>query len=128
ERAFDLGALDCWFTPIQMKKNRPATMISILCSKDKRAELSELIYKETTTLGLRVRPIERECLTREVVVVKTRFGEVRVKIAKYKGKVTNAMPEFDDVRRLALENNVPFRAVQDEALSELRRETLASAA
>jgi uncharacterized protein (DUF111 family) len=128
ERAFDLGALDCWFTPIQMKKNRPATMISILCSKGTRADLSELLYRETTTLGLRVRSTERECLTRELVPVKTRFGEVRVKVAKYKGKVTNAMPEFDDVRRLARQNNVPFRTVQDEALSELRRETLASAA
>jgi len=128
ERAFDLGALDCWFTPIQMKKNRPATMVSILCSKDKRAELAELLYEETTTLGLRVMPIERECLKRELIPVKTRFGEVRVKVAKYGGKITNAMPEFDDVRRLALENNVPFRAVQDEALAELRRGTLASAA
>src|SRR6185369_12606521 len=71
ERAFDLGALDCWFTPIQMKKNRPATMISILCSKGTRADLSELLYRETTTLGLRVRSTERECLTRELVPVKT---------------------------------------------------------
>jgi len=131
ERAFHLGALDCWFTAIQMKKNRPATMLSLLCSKEKRAELSALLYAETSTLGLRIRQVERECLSREIIPVNTRFGEVRVKIARYKGNITNSMPEFDDVRKLALENNVPFRVIQDEALlvlSELERNTRASAA
>lgn len=64
ERAFELGALDCWFTPIQMKKNRPAVMLSVLCESEHRTRLTELIYSETTTLGLRVRSIERECLER----------------------------------------------------------------
>lgn len=128
ERAFDLGALDCWFTPIQMKKNRPATMVSILCANESRAELSELLYSETTTLGLRIRRVERECLEREIVTVKTRFGAIDVKVARYNGRVANAMPEYEQVRRLALEQNVPFQTVHSEALAELRRAARASSA
>ena len=127
ERAFDLGALDCWFTPIQMKKNRPATMVSILCSGEKRQALSELLYSETTTLGIRVREIERECLPREFVKVKTKYGQIDVKIARFAGHITNAMPEYDQVRNLALENGVSFQTVKDEALAELRKDKQASA-
>jgi uncharacterized protein (DUF111 family) len=127
ERAFEVGALDCWFTPIQMKKNRPATMISILCSQEKREVLTELLYAETTTLGLRIRKIERECLTRAFTKVKTRYGDVDVKVARYNGRVTNVMPEYEQVKRLAMENNVPFRAVQSEVLAELERSKLAAA-
>jgi uncharacterized protein (DUF111 family) len=128
ERAFEKGALDCWFTPIQMKKNRPATMISVLCSKDARDALSELLYSETTTLGLRVRNVERQCLEREIITVSTRYGEIDVKIARYNGAVTNAMPEYEQVRRVALENGVPFRSVHNEVLAELERNSKASAA
>ena len=117
ERAFELGALDCWFTPIQMKKNRPAVMMSILCQIQLRAKLTELIYKETTTLGIRVRSVERECLEREIVRVSTSFGEVDVKIGTLGGNVVNAMPEYDQVKRIAIEKGVPFRIVRDAALA-----------
>ena len=117
ERAFELGALDCWFTPIQMKKNRPAVMMSILCQIQLRAKLTELIYKETTTLGIRVRSVERECLEREIVRVSTSFGEVDVKIGTLGGNVVNAMPEYDQVKRIAIEKGVPFRIVRDAALT-----------
>ena len=128
ERAFDVGALDCWFTPIQMKKNRPATMVSILCTGEKRQALSELLYSETTALGLRVRQVDRECLPREFIKVKTKYGELDVKIARFAEQITNAMPEYEQVRRLALENKVSFQAVHSEALAELRRTSRASAA
>jgi uncharacterized protein (TIGR00299 family) protein len=128
ERSFAAGALDCWFTPIQMKKNRPATMISVLCTHEKRSAISELLYSETTTLGLRVRNVERECLTREFTRVKTRFGEVDVKVARFNGRITNAMPEYEQVRTIAIEHNVPFYIVQGEVLSELKRNSQASAA
>lgn len=128
ERAFDLGALDCWFTPIQMKKNRPATMISILCDEKKREAMAALLYSETTTLGLRVRQVERECLPREIIKVRTEFGDVDVKIARYEGKIVNAMPEYEQVKRLAVENNVPFRKVRDEALDRLNSPEFASRA
>ena len=75
ERAFEIGCLDCWFTPIQMKKNRPATMISILCDLSKKEILTELLYSETSTLGVRIREVERACLPREIIKVETEFGE-----------------------------------------------------
>lgn len=117
ERAFDLGALDCWFTPIQMKKNRPAVMLSVLCESERRTALGDLIYQETSTLGIRVRSVVRECLEREVVRVETEFGSVDVKIGKLNGKVVNVMPEYDQVRRIALEKGIAFRIVRDAALS-----------
>jgi uncharacterized protein (DUF111 family) len=116
ERAFELGALDCWFTPIQMKKNRPATMVSILCHRKDREVLSTLLYTETSTLGIRVREVERDCLERKVVAVQTEFGTIDVKIGKLNGKIVNSMPEYDQVRRAALENKVSFRIVRDAAL------------
>ncbi len=120
ERAFELGALDCWFTPIQMKKNRPATMISILSEKKDQAAMTALLYSETTTLGVRVREVERECLPREIIKVQTEFGEVDVKIGRYEGRTVNAMPEYEQIKRLALENNVPFRTVSDAVLIALK--------
>ena len=121
ERAFELGALDCWFTPIQMKKNRPATMISILCEKEKRESLSELLYTETTTLGIRVRKIERNCLPREIVKVKTEFGEVAVKIARYGEKIVNAKPEYEQIREIALQSKKTLREIEREVLEELNQ-------
>ena len=128
ERAFGSGALDCWFTSIQMKKNRPATMLSVLCTREKRAEIAELLYRETSTLGLRIREVERECLQREIIRVTTRFGDVNVKIARNKGEVVNAMPEYEDVRGLAISHNIPFQTVQDEVMAEVKYNTKASAA
>ncbi|MEP7149953.1 MAG: nickel pincer cofactor biosynthesis protein LarC [Acidobacteriota bacterium] len=118
ERTFELGALDCWFTPIQMKKNRPAVMLSVLCESEHRTVLTELIYAETTTLGVRVGTVERECLEREVVRVTTAFGEIDVKIGKLNGRVVNAMPEYEQVRKIALEKGVAFRIIRDAALTE----------
>lgn len=117
ERSFELGALDCWFTPIQMKKNRPATSVSILCAPDKREKLSQLLFCETTTLGIRVQAIERESLEREFTNVSTEFGEVAIKLGRYRGRIVNVMPEYDDVVRLATASGVPFRAVWEAALA-----------
>ena len=128
ERAFEIGALDCWFTAIQMKKNRPGTLASILCDAERRKPLSDLLYSETTTLGLRVRTVERECLDREIVTVHTRYGDIDVKLAYLGGRMTNAMPEYEQVRRIARENDVPFSAVQNEALAELKRNSKAFSA
>jgi pyridinium-3,5-bisthiocarboxylic acid mononucleotide nickel chelatase len=119
EKAFELGALDCWFTPIQMKKNRPATMISILCEDGKRQSLIELLYLETTTLGVRVREIERECLERKFVKVQTQFGEIDVKIGIFEGKQVNAMPEFDQLKNIAVEKNIPLKLLKEEVLRKL---------
>ncbi|MGB7070343.1 MAG: nickel insertion protein, partial [Pyrinomonadaceae bacterium] len=126
--ALEQGALDCWFTPIQMKKNRPATMVSILCTLDKTAHMKELLYRETTTIGVRVQEVERECLDREIVEVRTSFGTVDVKVARRGGIIYNAMPEFEHVKRLAKEHNVPVRVVRDVAISEWKASELGSKA
>lgn len=121
ERAFVLGALDCWFTPVQMKKNRPGVVISVLASPEKKDELVEMLFAETTTIGVRTSQVARISLDRRFETVNTQFGECRVKIAMRDGCVMNAMPEYEDVRLLALEKNVPFRIVW-EAASEAARE------
>ena len=120
ERSFELGALDCWFVPIQMKKNRPATLVSILCDESKREVLTELLYTETTTLGVRVREVERNCLPRQIVKVKTRFGEIDVKVAKYKDKIVNAKPEYEQIREAALKSNKSMREIEREVLGKLK--------
>ncbi len=120
ERAFELGALDCWFTPIQMKKNRPATLVSILCDEEKKEVLIELLYTETSTLGVRIKEVERNCLPRETVKVETQFGEVNVKIAKYNDKIVNAKPEYEQIREIALKSNKSLREVEREILNRLK--------
>lgn len=120
ERALELGANDCWFTPIQMKKNRPATMVSVLCEAKKKDGILELLYGETSTLGVRVRTVERDALEREIVSVKTRFGPIDLKIGKLGGKVVNAMPEFDQVKAAAIANNAPFAAIRDAVLDAFK--------
>ncbi len=127
ERSLDLGALDCWFTPIQMKKNRPATMLSVLCSIDRKQIIAEMLYSETTTLGIRFVNIERNSLPRETAKVTTEFGNVDVKVARYGDKIVNVMPEYDHVRKLALENNVPFRIVHAAALASFKGVSISAA-
>ena len=119
ERAFDFGALDCWFTPIQMKKNRPATMISILCDDEKKEDLLGLLYTETSTLGVRVSNVERNCLEREIRKVETVYGEIDVKLAKYKNKIVNAKPEYDQMREFALQSKKSLREIEREILEKI---------
>ena len=120
ERAFAIGALDCWFTPIQMKKNRPATMISILCANEKRESLTELLYTETSTLGVRIKAVERNCLPRETVKIETEFGAVDVKIARYKDEIINVKPEYDQIREIALQSNKSLREIEKKVLENLK--------
>ncbi len=120
ERAFDLGALDCWFAPIQMKKNRPATLVSILCAEETSEVLIELLFTETTTLGVRIKEIERNCLPREIENVETEFGAIAVKIARYNGKIVNAKPEYEQIRQIALQSKKSFREIERIVLDKLK--------
>ena len=120
ERAFESGALDCWFTPIQMKKNRPATMVSILCAKDDKEILTELLYTETSTLGVRVKEVERNCLPRETVRTETEFGAIDVKVARYKDKIVNAKPEYEQMREIALQSKKSLREIEREVTKNLK--------
>ncbi len=121
ERAFNLGCLDCWFTPIQMKKNRPATMISILCESDEAEIFKELLFTETSTLGVRISKVERECLHREKVKVPTEFGEIDVKIAKFGEKIVNIKPEYDQLREIAVKSKIPLKEIEKKILRELEK-------
>ena len=114
EKAFDLGAMDCWFTPIQMKKNRPATLVSILCKPSEKEKFINLLISETPTLGVRVREVERICLAREISKVETKFGEISVKIARFGEKIVNIKPEFEILKEIAGRENLPLREVEAE--------------
>jgi uncharacterized protein (TIGR00299 family) protein len=110
------GALDVFYTAIQMKKNRPGTLLTVVAPPDARERLTAVIFRETTTIGVRYREMSRECLDREEVVVSTPLGPVRVKVARRDGRVLNASPEFDDCARIARERNVPVKEVQALAI------------
>ncbi len=123
ERLFALGARDVWLTPIQMKKGRPGTLLSVLLPGDLEHEGVALVMRETTTLGIRVRPITRHEAERETVTLETTLGAARVKIKRLDGSAVSASPEYEDCRRIALESGIPlqdvYRAIQAEAASKL---------
>jgi len=116
-KLFAAGALDVWLTPIQMKKNRAAATLSVLGAPRDADPLTEILFSETTTLGVRRREVMRHALAREIATVETRFGPVRVKIARHHGRVLRAMPEYDDCRALAEKHHAPFLEVYDAAKS-----------
>lgn len=124
ERLFAIGALDVWNTPILMKKNRPATLLSVLVRKDKEREATEVILRETPTLGIRTRPVDRYVAGRQMVTIETKMGLINVKVKLLDGKAISAAPEPDEVRRIALESGTPFQEVYQQATEEARRQLL----
>jgi uncharacterized protein (TIGR00299 family) protein len=125
ELALAEGALDLFYTPVQMKKNRPGTLLTLLCAPEDRERMTTLIFRETTTLGLRYRDEQREVLRREHVLVETPYGPIKVKVARAPdGRVINYAPEFEDCREAAARHQVAVREVQTAALTAYaRRET-----
>ena len=119
ERLFNAGALDVWTTPIFMKKNRPAQMLSVLVDTEHRELCIKIIFEETTTIGLRVIDVARRVeAVRKIAKVETSFGEVQCKVSAYDGKIVSITPEYEDCRRLAEKNSVPLKAVWQEALTK----------
>jgi uncharacterized protein (TIGR00299 family) protein len=121
EQAFACGALDCYFTHVQMKKNRPGVLVSILCRSPEREALCELLFTETTTLGVRRHEVERLALEREFVTVQTEFGAIALKTARLRGRVLGGTPEFEQCREAALRAGVPLRVVQEAAQAAFRQ-------
>jgi pyridinium-3,5-bisthiocarboxylic acid mononucleotide nickel chelatase len=115
DRLLQEGALDVFGVPVQMKKNRPGTLLSVLCKSEDASKLTQLIFAETTTLGVRQRQEVRQTLARRWENVRTQWGEVRIKIASMNGTVTNYAPEYEDCRRIAAEHHVPLKTVMQEA-------------
>jgi pyridinium-3,5-bisthiocarboxylic acid mononucleotide nickel chelatase len=95
-----------------MKKNRPGTLLTVIAPPGRRGALTDLIFRETTTIGLRHHEVERECLRREIIHVETPIGNVRFKLAWRDGRIVNAVPEFEDCAKLAAASNLPFKEVQ----------------
>jgi uncharacterized protein (TIGR00299 family) protein len=116
DQLLEEGALDAFGMPVQMKKNRPGMLLTVLCRTEDAAKLSHLIFTETTTLGVRQREEKRHTLARKWVTVATRWGDVRLKVASMNGTVTNYAPEYEDCRRIAAERHVPLKSVMQEAL------------
>src|SRR5204863_6185213 len=105
-------ALDVCYTAIQMKKNRPGTLLTIVAAPERRERLTATVFRETTTIGVRYREMTRECLDRERITVDTPLGPVRFKIASRNGEMLNASPEFDDCARIAAATGTPLKDVQ----------------
>ncbi len=115
DRLLEEGALDVFGMPVQMKKNRPGTLLTVLCKPEDANKLTQLIFAETTTLGIRRRQEVRHTLARRWENVRTEWGEVRIKIASMNGTVTNYAPEYEDCRRIAAEHRVALKTVMQEA-------------
>ena len=116
DRLLEEGALDAFGVPVQMKKNRPGMLLTVLCRPEDSSKLTELIFTETTTLGVRKRQENRQALARKWITVATRWGDVRLKVASLNGTVTNYAPEYEDCRRIAMEHHVPLKSVMQEAV------------
>ena len=115
ERALEMGALDCFFTPVQMKKNRPGVLLSVLCGRHEKEAVMKLLFTETTTLGVRSYEVTRRALQRSIVRVETQYGPIDVKVAHLDGRVVNEMPEFEQCRQAAANANVPLKVVEEAA-------------
>ena len=116
EKALAAGALDVFSTPVQMKKNRPGMLVTVLCKPEDEPKFHDMLFAETTTLGVRTYTAERRVLARQWDTVRTSFGEVRIKVARLNGHIQQASPEFEDCRKLAEAKNVPLQRVMDEAI------------
>jgi pyridinium-3,5-bisthiocarboxylic acid mononucleotide nickel chelatase len=115
DRLLEEGALDVFGLPVQMKKNRPGMLLTVLCRREDSTKLTDLIFRETTTLGVREREENRRVLARKWISVETRWGNVRLKVASMNGTVTNYAPEYEDCRKIAAEHRVPLKSVMQEA-------------
>jgi pyridinium-3,5-bisthiocarboxylic acid mononucleotide nickel chelatase len=112
DRLLAAGALDVFYTPVQMKKNRPGTLLTVIAAPSDREALTALVFRETTTIGIRYRESDRDVLERSTVVVNTAVGDIRIKVARRNGEVLNAAPEFDDCVQAAAASGRPVKDVQ----------------
>lgn len=121
EQALARGALDCYFTHVQMKKNRPGVLVTVLCRPADREAMLDLLLAEAPTLGARSYTVRRRALEREAVTVETEFGRIAVKVGRLRGRVVSATPEYEDCRAAALRAGVPLREAQEAARAAFRQ-------
>lgn len=125
-RLFEAGARDVTLSPIQMKKNRPGTLVRIIAQPTLREELAELLLTETSTIGVRFYPVERMVLNRKSANLKTKYGSVRVKLVEQPGGETRATPEYEDLKRIASARKIPLKLLYDEVAALTRGSRLAA--
>jgi uncharacterized protein (TIGR00299 family) protein len=118
ERLFEMGVQEVFLTPILMKKNRPATLLTIICPSEKLSSVSGFLLQETTTIGLRWHEEKRNRADRQIVPLQTKYGRIRFKLARWEGRIVNLSPEYEDCKRLALKKGVPLKEVFEEARKE----------
>jgi pyridinium-3,5-bisthiocarboxylic acid mononucleotide nickel chelatase len=112
DKLYAAGALEVFYSPVQMKKNRPGTLMTVVSKPEQRDVMTEIVFRESTTIGVRHQELSRECLDREMVSVATPIGPVRFKVARRDGRVLNAQPEFEDLAKLSAEHGIPVKEVQ----------------
>ena len=119
ELALEKGALDAYCAPVQMKKSRPGVKPSVLCRPEDREKMAELIFMETTTLGIRWRDWQRWALNRETRHVETEYGRVEVKIGRFREKVVNVTPEYEDLKSISQKRNLPLKVVRQKVMNQI---------
>jgi hypothetical protein len=116
DRLYGAGALDVYYAPVQMKKNRPGTLVTVIAPVDRRDALAGVLFTDTTTIGVRHQEMLRERLEREIVTVETPCGPIRFKVSARDGRIVNASPEFEDCAEAAAERGLPIKEVQAQAI------------
>jgi hypothetical protein len=112
DRLSEAGALDVFYAAVQMKKNRPGTLVTVVAPPERREGITAVLFAHSTTIGVRYQEMQRDVLEREIRTIETPLGPVRFKVATRGGRVLNAAPEFDDCARIAAERGMPIKAVQ----------------
>lgn len=120
DKLFEAGAKDVYYTPVYMKKNRPGIVITITTSLSNEEKIKEIMFKESTTIGIRKFNIERTELEREIKNVSTKYGNIRFKVSCYKGEIMNISPEYEDIKRVAEEKNIPLKKVYKNVINTLK--------
>jgi uncharacterized protein (DUF111 family) len=115
QKLMDQGAQDAYLTPIIMKKGRPAILLSVLTDSSKTDALVDTIFRETTSIGVRIQEVGRKKLSREIQEVDTMYGKVRVKISRQGKEILTVTPEYEDCRKIAEEKQVPLKMILEEA-------------
>jgi uncharacterized protein (DUF111 family) len=118
--AYQAGAAEVFFTPVLMKKNRPGQLITVICQPSLADRLTALLFRETTTLGVRRSAVQAQSLEREVISLAISLGKVRMKIGRLNGQILNVAPEYEDCRRIAVSHGVPLKDVIAEAIAQFQ--------
>lgn len=120
DKLLSSGAQDVYLSPIVMKKGRPAIKLSVLHTEEKEKDLNNVLFNETTTIGLRKYKVEKSILDRNIKNISTSYGEIKIKVCYKEGNIIKYKPEFEDIKRIALEKNIPFIRLYEDIKIEIK--------